>query len=540
MKIFIIITISALLLGCIAASASNNENENQNQNDDSIKENLRKTLHKKMINHKTYQYFGESNSVSSILKDLDTDPDNNENLILLYTGRSQNKRFQDSGNKVNYQEEYGITIDDSWNREHVWPKSHGFPEREDTAFTDVHHLFPADRTVNTLRGTRDFDWSCTPVEEAEGCFYDFDSWEPRDEVKGDIARMLFYMAIRYEGPNYDLELVDKSDTHGPVLGKLNTLLLWNLLDPPSDKERERNDKIEKLYQGNRNPFIDHPEYADILWGKPQRRSEISVATRKIDFNEIVLGESREITIHYAVANFTEEPEITFDSTIEITNKDYNKLENTARNNLYTLGRNKLELRFSPKQTGEISGKLEIKIGENKETITYHGFVFPKGTELVYQEDFDRRNSEWTIKTVSGNQSWRNSQYGERRFMKISGYKSDDKSDSWLISPEIDIREISNPVLVFETAKRHKDIIPGLELYYTTDDRAKENPAECSWTKLPAAYSEDYYIWIKSGYLNIEAVNNEKFYLGFRYQSSEPKKASTWELDNLKIFGSKAH
>lgn len=482
MKILLIISIAALLLGCIAVSANNDEE--QSKNDDSVKDNLRKSLHKQMTSHKTYQYFGETNSVSSILKDLDTDPENEENLILLYTGRSQNKRFQDSGNKVNYQEAYGITIDDSWNREHVWPKSHGFPAREDTAFTDVHHLFPADRTVNTLRGTRDFDWSCTPVEEAEGCFYDFDSWEPRDEVKGDVARMLFYMAIRYEGPKYDLELVDKSDTNGPVLGKLNTLLLWNLLDPPSDKERERNDKIEKLYQGNRNPFIDHPEYADILWGKPQRRTEISVATRKIDFNEIVLGESKETTIHYAVANFTGNPEVTFDNTIEITNNDYDKLENSARNNLYSLGRNKLNLRFSPKQTGEITGKLQIKVGENKEVITYTGYVLPMDTELIYSEDFDRKNKDWTVKTVSGNQSWRNSQYGERRFMKISGYKSDVKSDSWLISPELDIQDVNNPVLVFETAKRHKDVIPGLELYYTSNLDAKNNPENCEWTLLP--------------------------------------------------------
>ena len=537
MRILIIALVSTILLSCTSVSAK--QNDVTEKKDDPRRESMRKSLHKQIINHKKYQYFGAENSVSSIIKDLDTDPDNNDNLILLYTGRSQNKSFQDSGNKVDYQKEYGITIDDSWNREHVWPKSHGFPELEDTAFTDVHHLFPADRTVNTLRGTRDFDWSCIPVEEAEGCFYDFDSWEPRDEVKGDIARMMFYMTIRYEGPEYDLELVDKSDTHGPVLGKLNTLLLWNLLDPPSEREKARNDKIEKLYQGNRNPFVDHPEYANILWGKPEKRPEISVATRRIDFDEIVLGESKNYTVHYAVANYKSSPEITFDNNIEITNKGYDKLENSARSNLYTLGRNKLELRFAPSKTGQASGNLVIQAGNLKETISYTGYVFPKGTKLVYEENFDRKNPDWTIKTVSGNQSWRNSQYGERRFMKISGYKSDTVSDSWLISPEIDLSNIENPVLVFETAKRHKDVIPGLELYYTTDSNAKTNPESCKWTKLPAAYSEDYYIWVKSGYLEISELKNKKFYLGFSYKSSTPKKSSTWELDNLKIFGNKA-
>ena len=94
-------------------------------------------------------------------------------------------------------------------------------------------------------------------------------FEPRDEVKGDVARMLFYMAVRYEGYDeyLDLELneniLDRSDI-SPFHGKLSLLLEWNLLDPVDDFERQRNEVIFG-YQGNRNPFIDYPEFANMIF-----------------------------------------------------------------------------------------------------------------------------------------------------------------------------------------------------------------------------------------------------------------------------------
>ena len=82
--------------------------------------------------------------------------------------------------------------------------------------------------------------------EATECKYDSDSWEPRDSVKGDIARMLFYMAVRYEGDNgeIDLELNEKvNNNKDPYMGKLSVLLKWNEQDPVDDLERKRNEVI---------------------------------------------------------------------------------------------------------------------------------------------------------------------------------------------------------------------------------------------------------------------------------------------------------
>ncbi len=150
-----------------------------------------------------------------------------------------------------------------WNREHLWPRAYGI-SKSSPANTDLHHIRASDVKVNADRGHLYFDE--TEGESTAGVRYsaDKDSWEPPREVKGDIARALFYMAIRYEGnePNeVDLELTDTPDISKRHHGKLSVLLDWHRLDPVSPEEITRNTKIFRNYQGNRNPFIDHPEFA---------------------------------------------------------------------------------------------------------------------------------------------------------------------------------------------------------------------------------------------------------------------------------------
>ena len=99
------------------------------------------------------------------------------------------------------------------------------------------------------------------------CWTDSDSFEPRDAVKGDVARMLFYMAVRYSGDDGfgDLELSTVSGSAVPRIGDLDILLAWNAADPVDAFEMRRNDRIHAQWQGNRNPFIDHPEWAAAIW-----------------------------------------------------------------------------------------------------------------------------------------------------------------------------------------------------------------------------------------------------------------------------------
>lgn len=214
---------------------------------------LKSALHSIIKGHHQLTY----GQVWDAIRETDEDPNNPNNVILIYTGRSQSK--YSNGSSKN-----------SWNREHVWAKSHGDFGIRPGPGTDLHHIRPADASVNSTRSNLDFDEGGKHHKEASECRYDSDSWEPRDEIKGDIARMLFYMAVRYEGDNgeIDLELNEKvNNGKSPFHGKLSKLLKWHREDPVDDWERNRNNIIFDKYQHNRNPFIDHPEWVEMIWGK---------------------------------------------------------------------------------------------------------------------------------------------------------------------------------------------------------------------------------------------------------------------------------
>ncbi len=221
-------------------------------------EDLKAALHEIIDDHVEFPYTSGSTDTWDILKETDRDPENPDNVILLYTGWS-----------VDAEQEYNNGS--GWSREHVWAKSHGDFGTSPGAGTDVHHLRPADISVNSARGNKDFDNGGSEYLDSgvpTGCYSDSDSWEPRDEVKGDVARMIFYMAVRYEGDSgeLDLELADYVNTApNPLHGKFSTLMEWHAIDPVSVFEENRNDIIYEDYQGNRNPFIDHPEYAQAIW-----------------------------------------------------------------------------------------------------------------------------------------------------------------------------------------------------------------------------------------------------------------------------------
>ncbi len=229
---------------------------------------LKTALNNIISGHTSFPYTDFQTDCWDILKETDKDPNNPDNVILLYTGWS-----------VNAAQEYNN--ENGWSREHVWAKSRGilytgFGSEDDIAATDVHHLRPADITVNSARNNRWFDYCTIPyVDDGvnTGSFTSTDAewvWQPRDEVVGNIARMMFYMATRYEGAGSepDLELINTFPndryTNDPVFAKLSTLLAWHVMDPVDEFEQNRNNVIYG-YQGNRNPFIDHPEYVHSLW-----------------------------------------------------------------------------------------------------------------------------------------------------------------------------------------------------------------------------------------------------------------------------------
>ena len=226
---------------------------------------LKAQLNSIIKNHTEFSYTSSSTDVWDILKQTDKDPNNSSNVLLFYSGRS-----------VNAAQEFNNA--NGWNREHVWAKSRGDFGTAIGAGTDVHHLRPEDVGVNSTRNNRSFD-DCTVcvtvMDEGQDTGSKYDSsvftFEPRDAVKGDVARMIFYMAVRYEGEGGepDLELTENIPSNtdkSPLHGKLSTLIAWHNADPVDDFERNRNNIIYNDYQHNRNPFIDYPVLVDYIFG----------------------------------------------------------------------------------------------------------------------------------------------------------------------------------------------------------------------------------------------------------------------------------
>ncbi|KZM44996.1 ribonuclease [Marinomonas sp. SBI22] len=204
-------------------------------------------------NHTKLSY----SEVWDALQYTDEDLTNSNNVVLLYTGRSHSKTDRDGQSGFD---------NDSWNREHVWPKSLGFSSTSQYGYTDIHHIRPTDKTVNSSRSNKDYDEGGSAQGEAADTYATSESFEPRDEVKGDVARMIFYMDVRYDGSDgnmSDLYLVNNtsSETDDPFFGVVCTMYTWHQEDTVDSNEMTRNDRIQE-WQGNRNPLIDHPEWVD--------------------------------------------------------------------------------------------------------------------------------------------------------------------------------------------------------------------------------------------------------------------------------------
>ncbi len=161
---------------------------------------------------------------------------------------------------------------DCYNREHSWPKS--WFNDGNPMYTDLFHIVATDGYVNGRRSNYPYgevgtaSWTSLNGSKLGDCAtpgYSGVVFEPRDEYKGDFARNYFYMATRYFNedagwPGSDMVTGSQFKPWARVM-----LLIWAQQDPVSQKEIDRNNAVFVI-QHNRNPFIDHPEYANSIWG----------------------------------------------------------------------------------------------------------------------------------------------------------------------------------------------------------------------------------------------------------------------------------
>jgi len=245
---------------------------------------LRSSLHALIDDHTRIPYTASTTDTWDVLNQAEQDPLNTGRILDIYKNASYAKVA--GGN-------------DFYNREHTWPNSLGFPTDGTTnsAYTDLHMLMASDISYNSSRGNKPYDTcssACTELPTAAyagsgggtGVYPGNSNWtnssvfEVWRKLRGNVARAMFYMDLRYEGGTHggngaaepDLRLTDTLSlvvgTGGNAsvgyMGKLATLIQWHQQDPVDEAERLRNDLIQ-TYQGNRNPFVDHPQWVACIY-----------------------------------------------------------------------------------------------------------------------------------------------------------------------------------------------------------------------------------------------------------------------------------
>ena len=221
---------------------------------------LRKALSSLILPAAWYTYSGsQAGQLGKVLQSADEDPTNKSNMVLFYSRDSITKRGSGDGTG-------------SWNREHVWPRSLSNGNWEGSsgpgkqhAGTDILHVRPTWYDTNSARGSIKYgDVNKANPQKYSGMTYAYVSgnkFEPIDAVKGDVARILMYVWTAYYDYYKDSGLVVTK-----AIESYDVLLKWHTLDKPDALEGSRNDFAEGSNQKNRNPFVDHPEYAWEIFG----------------------------------------------------------------------------------------------------------------------------------------------------------------------------------------------------------------------------------------------------------------------------------
>ncbi len=277
--------VGAILCACFITF--HNEAESQadpnyyNSVDDSSPSALRNSLHTIIDDHTRFPYTSSATDTWDILELAGENVDNSNQVITIYKNSTNTKV---GGGNNNY------------NREHSWPSSYGFPDdgSSNYPYTDMHHLFIADSSYNSSRSNKPFDICVSGCDTRPTDFNNgrggngqdnltttgiWDVWSGR---QGDIARALMYLDVRYEGGTHgitgisepdliltdNLSLINASATGNnesvAYMGLLSVLLVWHKDDPVDIYEHQHNEAVAAA-QGNRNPFIDNPDWVECVF-----------------------------------------------------------------------------------------------------------------------------------------------------------------------------------------------------------------------------------------------------------------------------------
>ncbi|WP_193323842.1 endonuclease, partial [Marinifilum sp. N1E240] len=427
-----------------------------------------------------------------------------------------------------------------WNREHTWAKSHGDFGTSAGPGTDGHHLRATDAGENSARGSRDFG-------------NDSPGYTPPKSARGDVARMIFYMATRWE---MTVDDQCKQTESAPRHGKLSHLLQWHEEDPVDPYEVRRNNVIFG-FQNNRNPFVDHPELVQYIFGEAKdiawnggigtEPSKITISGALADFEMVKFGEESSVQTFSILAN-----ELVED--IAITAPQHFLLSTDAIS--YTsslslplssgsLAETTISVKFVPESAvnTDISGSIQIVSGEESKTISVSGTEGDPALVPVafFQENFETNtHANWILKSIVGDRNWEITEHSDNKYMQMSAYQASGDVVSWLITPAIDLDAYSNEKLNFKTKNGYYKGTT-LEVLISTDFDGSD-VATATWQSVPAIIDErnnSAYgsTFVESGAVDLSSYEGE-VYLAFKYSGNGSSLTTTYQVDDVTIEGNK--
>lgn len=224
--------------------------------------------------------------------DIDKDYENDGSILDIYsekpTGTDPYKYMPGSNQCGTYGSE-----GDCYNREHIIPQS--LFSQSSPMVSDIHFIRATDGKVNGMRSNYPFGMvgsatftsnNGSKLGSSVSSGYGGTVFEPIDEFKGDVARMVFYFVTRYQSKLSSFSsgnMLGSSAFPGLQTWELNVLLAWHNQDPVSQAEIKRNN-ASYTYQGNRNPFIDNPSYVNLIWGSQQPTNDTQAPTAVTGLN----------------------------------------------------------------------------------------------------------------------------------------------------------------------------------------------------------------------------------------------------------------
>ncbi len=425
---------------------------------------------------------------------------------------------------------------DCYNREHLMPQSwfgSAMPMK-----ADIHHVVPTDGKVNGMRGhlpladVANASWTSLNGSKRGLCAdqgYSGTVFEPIDEFKGDIARIYFYMATRYEneiGSWQDANdgsqaVFDGTNDHVFQDWYLNVLIQWHNQDPVSQREIDRNNAAYD-YQGNRNPFIDHPEWVAAIWNPtPDTQAPNAPA-------DLVAQSVSDVSVSLFWSAATDNVGVIGYEIYQNGN-----LIGTSQTTTYTV------TNLSPNTTYQFCVKAKDAAGNistcsNTVTVTTIDV-------LVYliDENFDAcPTMQFMTVSEASDKDWTCiNQFGEGNSpaIQINGYQEDTPSKDWLITNQkINFDNYTNEKLSFFVADAYGST--PLELVYSTDYDGGTSPSSFTWTAvpnvvIPAPHGTSSTVETLITDQDISTIIGE-VYIAFKYFSNGSP--TRWTVDSFKI------